>query len=138
MDEIAGILMALATHHKLPPDIVKRIGNLVVNAKRKTTDRVAEPRAPQGVAMMPDKTLTRRRNRYQELLKKIELPPDGFRTPAQFKMAANLSQTYRRLREREDERGVATPTPKDPRVDEAERLKSLFQRHGAVEAQPNH
>jgi hypothetical protein len=107
----------------------QRLRELLDQEKRAGAEISARETTYRELAVMPDKTLERRRKRYAKLLEKIELPPAGFTTREQYKLAANLSQTYRLLREREAE-GQVEPTPKDPRVVEAERLKTRYQRHG--------
>ena len=150
MDDRAARLAAVAKDYKLPIEIVARkLEEAAVEAARGTTARAkVQPRrkkaaatirtpgpiapaaatdAPQGEAMMPDKTLGRLRDRYKKRLATIELPPDGFTKPEQAKAAKNLADDFKNLCKRLIERKLE-PIEKDWRVTEAHRLRSKFER----------
>jgi hypothetical protein len=98
---------------------------------KKALEREAASAAGQGssphTATMPDKTLARRLQRYEERLAAIELPAEGFTRPEQAKAAKNLADAFQALRDRQLERGLE-PTEKDRRVTEADRLRVKFER----------
>jgi len=128
-------LQAVANDYRLPVDIVARKLQEAATdyyARAITERATAEPRASQPMALMEDKTLARRQRRYEKLLAEIELPPKGFTMREQALAAANLATTYRRLRDRQIERGLE-PLPKDERVAEADRLRVAFERAQKVE-----
>lgn len=87
------------------------------------------------VAVIEDFTLGRLHRRYTELLAKIELPPDGFKSLKQARAGGLLSSTFNNLQARRAKVGLE-PLPKDDRVAEAKRLSVAFYRHKARPPSP--
>lgn len=113
-----------------------RAKRFTYHARKRQLDLGSGPCSAASEATMPDKTLKRRRERYEARLESVDFPQAGETISEEnARDAGNLATAFRRLRERQIERGLE-PEPKNERVAQAESIVQAFYKGDKIARPP--